>query len=138
MPIPAAGDLATSNFVDTLINNTDELLVSMVALAAGTYVYGPFYNPKAALRVAIGVAAIGGGSITVSLLGYDNSSGLTWTAIASSALAGTGLARIEVGPWVAASANAIAQDYAPTYYELQVVIATGPVSGTIGVHGLAA
>jgi hypothetical protein len=134
-PLSDLGNLALAT---TLVNNTDELLATLSAQGAGTTVYGPFYNPRVALRLAINIAAIGGGSLTVTLLGYDNSSGATWTVIASAALTVTGLTRIEVGPYIAAAANAIAQDYAPAFYQVQCVVATGPVTATIGAHGIGA
>lgn len=137
MTVPAS-DLATVAMATSLVNNTDELLKSMVALAAGTYTFGPFYNPKEALRIALNVAAIGGGTITLTLLGYDNSSNATWSILVGTAVAAPGLTRMEVGPLIAASANAIAQDYAPVFYEVQAVIVTGPVTGTIGAHGIGA
>lgn len=120
--------------VNSLTNNTDELVGTLTA-AAASVTFGPFYNSHIALRLAINITAITAGSLTVTLLGYDLSSGATWTAIASAALVGTGLTRIEVGPSVAASANAFAQDYAPAYYQVQCTVATGPVSATIGAHG---
>jgi hypothetical protein len=137
MPVPVS-DLATQALATTLVNNTDELMVNLNAAAAGTTTFGPFYNPKRALRLAIGIAAIAAGSITVTLLGYDQSSGLTWTIIASTAIAATGLTRIAVGPDFVAAANVNAQDYAPAYYEIQVAIVTGPVTATIGAHGIGA
>jgi hypothetical protein len=138
MAVPVVGDIATLAMASTIVNNSDELCVALSAQAAGTTVYGPFYNPKKALRLQINVAAIGGGSLTVTLLGYDCSSGATWTVIASAAIAATGLTRIEVGPYIAAAANAIAQDYPPALYQVQCVVATGPVTATIGTAGIGA
>ncbi len=128
-------DLQTEAYATTLVNNTDELMATLNG-ATSTVTFGPFYNPKVAMRVAINVSAIAAGTLTVSLLGYDMSSGVTWTVLATTALAGTGLVRLTVGPYIAASANAIAQDYAPVFYQLQCAIVTGPVTATIGVHGI--
>jgi hypothetical protein len=137
MAVPLS-DLGSVEYATKHVNNIDELLITLTAQAAGTTVYGPFYNPKAALRLAINITVITAGSLTVTLLGYDFSSGATWTAIASAALTTTGLTRIEVGPLIAASANAIAQDYAPTLFQVQCVIATGAVTATIGQQGTGA
>jgi hypothetical protein len=134
MAVPVS-DIASQAMATTLVNNTDELLATLIG-ATTSVTFGPFYNPKSVLRLAVNVSAITAGSLTVTLLGYDNSSGATWTILASTALAATGLVRLEVGPWIVASANAIAQDYAPAFYEVQCTIATGPVSATIGAHGL--
>jgi hypothetical protein len=132
MAVPVS-DIATVAAA-TCVNNTDELIAALSG-ATGSVTFGPFYNPKQALRLAINISAIAAGSLTVTLLGYDASSGATWTAIASAALTTTGLTRIAVGPLVAASANAFAQDYAPTLYQVQCTVATGPVTATIGAHG---
>jgi hypothetical protein len=137
MPVPVS-DLASQALATTLVNNTDELITALSAQAAGTTIYGPFYNPHTALRLAIDITAQTG-TLTVTLLGYDNSSGATWTIIATTALAATGLTRIEVGPYITASVNAIAQDYAPAFYEVQCVVGSGGgVSATIGAHGIGA
>ena len=128
-------DLMTTGYASTLVNNTDELLVTLTAQGAGTTIYGPFYNPKAALRLAINIASVTG-SLTVTLLGFDNSSGATWTVLASAALSAAGLTLISVGPFVAAAANVTAQAYAPVFYELQCVVVNGPVTATIGAHGI--
>jgi hypothetical protein len=137
MTLPQS-DLGNLALATMHVNNTDELLVAMSAQVAGTTTYGPFYNPKRALRIAINIGTITAGSLTVTLLGYDNSSGAAWTVLASAALSSAGLTLIEVGPNVAASANVIAQDYAPAFYQIKAVIATGVVTGTIGAHGLGA
>ena len=135
IPVSDVGNLA---FATTLVNNTDELAVTLTGQAAGTTVYGPFYNPKEALRLAINISTITAGSLTVTLLGYDFSSGATWTVLASAAVGATGLTRMEVGPFIAASANAVAQDYPPVLYQIQCVVVTGPVWATIGASGIGA
>jgi hypothetical protein len=135
MAVPVS-DIATIAAATTLVNNLDELVVTLSSTST-TATFGPFYNPRAALRLAIDIGAITG-SLTVTMLGYDNSSGATWTVIASAALSSTGLTRIEVGPYIAASANAIAQDYAPVFYQVLCTIVTGPVTATIGAHGIGA
>jgi hypothetical protein len=123
--------------VTTLINNTDEL-IAVLNGATANVTFGPFYNPKVALRLGVNISAITAGSLTVSILGYDQSSGATWTVLASTALAATGLTRLAVGPFVVAAANAIVQDYPPVFYQVQCVVVTGPVTATIGVHGIGA
>lgn len=117
-------------------NNIDTLNVRVSDGPAGTIVYGPFYNAKAALRLAVNITAIAAGSLTVTILGYDQTSGATWTMLASAALGSTGLTLLSIGPQIAASANVKAQEYAPVFYKLSCVIATGPVSYTIGAHDI--
>lgn len=129
-------DMLTTGYAGTLVNNSDELLVTLTAQAAGTTVYGPFYNPKAALRLAVNVSAITAGSLTVTILGFDQSSGATWTVLASTALAATGLVLLSVGPFITAAANVTAQSCAPVWYEVQCAVVTGPVTATIGAHGI--
>jgi len=132
MTVPTS-DLATVEKVTSVVNNTDELLATLTNQSANV-TFGPFYNPSPALRIAINVSAITAGSLTVTLLGYDNSSGATWSILASAAISATGLTLIEVGPAIAAAANAKAQDYAPAFFQVQCVVATGPVWATIGAH----
>jgi hypothetical protein len=128
-------DVRDVAYSTTLANNTNEALVTLTAQAAGTVTFGPFYNPKVALRLAINITAVTG-SLTTTILGYDNTSGATWTVLASTAIAAPGLTRLTVGPYITAVANSIAQDYAPVFYQVQCVIATGPVTATIGAHGV--
>jgi hypothetical protein len=128
-------DMMTTHYASTLVNNTDEPLAALAAQAAGTTVYGPFYNPKAALRLAVNITAVTG-SLTVTILGYDQSSGATWTVLASTALSGPGLTLLSVGPYIAATANVQALAYAPVFYTVQCTIVTGPVTATIGAHGI--
>jgi hypothetical protein len=124
-------DLQTTQFASTLLNNTDELVATLVG-ATGTTLYGPLYNPKNAIRLSINISAITAGSLVVNLLGYDNASGATWLVLASAALATTGLTRMTVSFSIPASANVYAFDYPPVYYQVQAVVTTGPVWATIG------
>jgi hypothetical protein len=128
-------DQLTTGFVGTVVNNTDELVATLSGATASAS-FGPFYNPKAALRIAVNISAITAGSLTVTILGYDQSSGAAWTVLASTALVATGLTLLSVGPFVTAVANVNAQGYAPVFYEVLCTIATGPVTATIGAHGI--
>jgi hypothetical protein len=130
-------DVLTNEYALRHVGNTDEALATLAG-ATASQTFGPFYNPKPALRLAINITAISAGSLTVALKGYDQSSGASWTVIASTALTTTGLTLIEVGPTVPAAANLVAQDYAPVWYEVVATVATGPVTATIGAHSIAA
>ena len=55
-----------------------------------TVPFGPFYNPKVALRLAVNVSAIAAGTLSVTILGFGQSSGATWTILASTAIAARG------------------------------------------------
>lgn len=128
-------DIRDAAYSAALVNNTDQPLATLTAQAAGTVVSGPFYNPKKAIRININITAITG-SVVVTVLGYDATSGATWTALASASLNSTGLTRLVIGPNIAASANLIAQDYAPTWIQLSTVVTTGPLTATIGLQGM--
>lgn len=128
-------DIRDVAYVTTPINNTDESALTLTAQAAGTVVSSVLYNAKNAVRININITAVTG-TLTVTVLGFDNTSGATWTALASAALGSTGLTRLTIGPYFAAAANVNAQDYPPTFYQIQAVVATGPVTATIGVQGI--
>lgn len=130
-------DVLTNEYALRRVGNTDELLGTLAG-ATSSVTLGPFYNPKAALRVAVNISAIAAGSLTVAIKGFDQSSGATWTVLTSTALTTTGLTLLEVGPTVPASANLIAQDYAPVWFEIVCTVSTGPVTATIGAHYIAA
>jgi hypothetical protein len=136
--MPVVPSLETQYFEATaVVNNTDNTIVPVTTQVAGTVVYGPFYNSKAALRLAINILDVNStGTLTVTLQGVDNTSGATWTVLASTALNAAGLNRLLVGPMVTASANLIAQDYAPVLYRLSCVVATNPVVFSVGAHGV--
>lgn len=120
----------------TPIYNSDEgALLTLNAQAAGTVVTGPRYNPLGALRVVINITAITG-TLTVTIQGYDQASGTTFTLLASTAIAATGQTVLLVAPGIAASANAIAQNYAGPFIQIQAVVATGPCTATISAHFL--
>jgi hypothetical protein len=120
-----------------VLNNIDETIVPVTTQAVGTTVYGPFYCTHSALRLAINITDVNStGTLTVTIQGYDLTSAATWTVLASTALNAAGLTRLTVGPQIAASANAIAQDYAPCLYRVSCVVATAAVVFSIGAHQL--
>lgn len=58
-------------------------------------------------------AATGSPSVVVSILGVDRVSGKTYSLLASAAITGTGTTVLKVGPGLAVSANASANDLLP-------------------------
>ena len=120
----------------TLLNNTSDLALALNAQSAGTVVSQQLYNGKTTLRVNVNIAAITAGSLTVTILGVDPVSNATWTALASAALTTTGLTQLVVGPYIAAVANQRALVEPPVIYQIQAVVATGPVTATISVEGI--
>ena len=132
-----ASDLQSTALATSVVNNTDEALLVLTG-ATGTTAYGPWYNPKEVLRLAVNIAAITAGNLVVTILGFDQSSGATWTVLASAALSSTGLTLLTVSPYIAAVANQRAQVEPPVWFAVQVAVTTGPVTGTIGYHGVGA
>lgn len=54
-------------------------------------------------------AATGGGGVTVTIYGYDVGSDTYQPLLVSALKVATGFTRLQVSPWIAASANVIAQ-----------------------------
>jgi hypothetical protein len=72
------------------------------------------------LNVVLDMTTVGTGSVTLSINGKDPASGKYFTILAGSAVTTNSTNRYKVGPSVAASANAIAQDYLPATIQLVV------------------
>lgn len=73
------------------------------------------------------------GTATVTIQGKDQTSGDYRTILTGTAIATVSDQLLKVGPTVAASANAIAQDYLPETIRIQVVIATANVTFEVGL-----
>lgn len=73
------------------------------------------------------------GSVTITIQGKDVASGTYYTILAGTALSTITTQRLKVGPTIAASANAIAQDYLPRFIRIQAVTATANPTFTVGV-----
>jgi hypothetical protein len=120
----------------TPMYNSDEgALLTLSAQAAGTVLSSVRYNPLGALRVVVNITSITG-SLTVSILLVDQASGATVVLLASAAIAATGTTVLKVAPGLAASANAVANDYGGPFIQVQAVVATGPCTATISAHFL--
>jgi hypothetical protein len=85
------------------------------------------------LNVIIDITAIGAsGTVTCTIQGKDTTSGKYYTILASSALASNATTRLKVGPTIAASANAIAQDYLPKTIRVSVAVAVAASTFSVG------
>ena len=82
--------------------------------------------------VVINITAITAGSLTVTIQGKDIVSGVYYTLLASAALAATGTTVLTVYPGMTASANAAANSPLPRTWRISSVVATGPVTATVG------
>ena len=84
------------------------------------------------VHVVVDITAITAGSLTVTVEGKDSPSGKYYTLLASAALGSTGTTVLKVFPAATASANVAANDMVPHFWRVKWVVATGPVTATIG------
>lgn len=113
-------------------HNHDETIATLAAAAAGTYVTSDFDNPHGdAITAAVDITAVTG-SLTVTIQGKDPASGKYYTILASAALAAVATTVLRVFPGAAVTANVSANDVLPKTWRVQYVVATGPVTATIG------
>ena len=119
---------------------SDFTALTLAAQAAGTVTssdlqIGADQGSVIGFNVSINITSVTG-SLTVTIQGKDGASGTYYTLLASAALASVAFTRLQVGATIAASANLIAQSYVPRTIRISAVVATGPVSATIGVSPL--
>lgn len=72
------------------------------------------------LNVVLDMTVVGTGSVTLTINGKDPASGKYYLLLAGAAVTTNSTNRYKVGPTVAASANAIAQDYLPEIIQFVV------------------
>lgn len=85
------------------------------------------------LNVVVDTTAIGSSAtVTTTISGKDTASGKYYTILASTAVATNTTTRMKVGPTVAASANAAAQDYLPKTIRITYTVATATSTFSIG------
>ena len=90
-----------------------EVVYPSVARTTHTTSRDYYSGGSRSLRVHIDIDAFSGTSITFTVQYYDSGTGEYFTLLASAALSATGQTVLQVGPDIAASANAIAQTYLP-------------------------
>lgn len=72
------------------------------------------------LTVVLDVTSAGTGSVTVTINGKDSASGKYYLLLSGAAVTTNSTNRYRVGPALAASANAVAQDYLPRTFQIVV------------------
>lgn len=115
------------------INPTQDIgpLITMAAAVAGTIVGNKQSNSKGrGVTVSANVTAITG-SIVVNIYADDDASGGKKLLLASASIAGTGFTQYVVYPGTVAAANLVANMPLPASWHVEVVITTGPCTGTI-------
>ena len=106
--------------------------------AASTGVASPVYTMGGnyALQVYINVSALTGTSptLTVTIQGYDPTSGTYFTVLASTAIAATGFTVLTVATGTTAAANSVANSIMPQQFRINTTIGgtTPAVTATIG------
>jgi hypothetical protein len=102
------------------------------SLAAGTYVSADQQNiGRRGLKMIVDATA-GTGTITVTIQGKDPLSGKYYTILASTALAVTSTTPLTIYPGAPVTANVSVNDLLPATWRVSAVIATNPVTATIG------
>lgn len=84
------------------------------------------------LNVILDMTVVGTGSVTITINGKDPASGKYYLLLAGAAVITNSTNRYRVGQTLAASANAIAQDYLPATFQI-VVTANNANAATYSV-----
>lgn len=84
------------------------------------------------LNVVLDMTVVGTGSVTITINGKDPASGKYYLILAGAAVVTNSTNRYRVGQTLAASANAVAQDYLPAVLQI-VVTANNANSATYSV-----
>lgn len=103
--------------------------------AAGTYLSQEYHNLGAeGLQLWIDVDVVGGGTVTVSVLARNPATGefLAMTGVATTAIAAPGQASLQIYPGITELANAKVASLLPHSFKLQAVVATGPITFSVG------
>ena len=104
----------------------------------GTYTSGTTSQPYAhnemarGIKVFVNVSALGGsGTLTVTLKGVDQFTGNSYTILASTAIASTGLTVLTVYPGLTASSNVAANDCLPDTWFLSAAVGVSSATAQI-------
>lgn len=111
--------LSETEIVNLGLNREATLLASAARTTTqtGSDIQNPLGN---ALVVVLDMTTVGTGSVTVTIEGKDTASGKYYTLLTGAAVTTNSTNRYRVGPTLAASANAIAQDYLPPVFRITV------------------
>lgn len=115
-----------------MANNRQPVNFLSKSRAAGTYVSDVLDNSDGSMaHIVIDITALTG-TLTVTVEGFDHESGKYYTILASAALAGTGTTVLRVFPGATAAANLVANDIMPKFFRVKAVVATGPITFSVG------
>jgi len=151
MPLNRQGD-------QLLGSDLQAILVPSAAFATGTYHVGiaatgtpPFqttlasqwtlktgapalpdvlYSAGKYLHLVINITNANGGTLTVTIVGFDPVSG-PYTILASAGLVANAQTILRVGPALTAAANLVANDFIPISWGVQAVVATATMTFSI-------
>lgn len=113
--------------------DTNSSLTVLSAQGTGTVNSADQINTNGrGLILVVNITAITAGSLTVTIQGKDVVSGVYYTLLASAALASTGTTVMTIYPGETASANVAANSPLPRTWRVSSVVATGPVTATVG------
>lgn len=113
---------------------SEEVVLLPSASRTTTQTSGDLQNlgGRSDLRVILDMTTVGTGSVTVTINGKDPASGKYFLILAGAAVTTNSTNTYKVGVNVAASANAIAQDYLPPTFQI-VVTANNANAATYSV-----
>lgn len=107
-----------------------------VSRAAGTFVSADLDNAAGTFLDIIVDITVLTGTLTITINGKDPVSGQYYPLLTSTALAATATTVLRVGPMLTAAANLIANLPVPPTFQVVAVVATGPITFSVG-HNLA-
>jgi hypothetical protein len=117
------------------IRNHYDTLPNLALVAPGTTNSQDQINPTGkGVVVGIGISAIVGGTLTVTIQGKDEASGSYYTLLASAALNAAALTTLTVYPGITVTANVSASAFLPNTWRLNYVAGAGvtSINATIG------
>jgi hypothetical protein len=113
--------------------DTNTSLTVLAAQGTGTVNSADQVNVSGrGITVVINITVITAGTLTVTIQGKDIASGVYYTILASAALAATGTTVLTVYPAGVVTANLSANAALPRTWRVSSVVATGPVTATVG------
>lgn len=124
--IPSAAFPAATYHVKSNSDGTYSLASGVPSRADVLYSAGKY------LDLTVDITNANGGTVTVTIVGWDPASGKQFTILASAALAANATTVLRVGPALTAAANLVANDFIPIYWSVQVVVATATVTLSLG------
>jgi hypothetical protein len=100
-------------------------LITLTAAGAGTTTSGKKLNQSSkGIKLVIDITALSGTlpTLTVTLRGYDPTTGKSYTILASAALAAQATTVLSVYPGLTAASNLVANDHLPLHWDVSVLV----------------